>query len=93
MMRSRLRPMGRLFAIAAALGLGACAYDPPVRADHAAAAYRADLKTCRASAAREANLAVSRRFPTWIAYPYTYPREDHRLIRACMTGKGYTLAG
>jgi hypothetical protein len=82
-----------LLAIATVLGVGACAYDPPMRADHASRAYRADLKACRASAARAASLAVSRRFPTWVAYPYTYPREDHRQIRACMTGKGYTLAG
>jgi hypothetical protein len=83
----------RCLALAALLGLAACAYDPPMRADHAAPAYRADLKACRASGSRQANLVVSRRFPIWVAYPFTYPPEARRQIRACMEAKGYKPAG
>jgi hypothetical protein len=85
--------MTRLLALAGLLCLlSACGgYDPPVQADHDSAKYKTDLEACRASADEQANRIVSARFPVWIIYPLSYPREYHPLVRSCMAGKGYKL--
>ena len=41
--------MKRLFPVLLLL-FGGCAYDPPVKADHASVNYQHDLSTCQASA-------------------------------------------
>lgn len=73
----------------AALLLAACAYDPPMQADHASAAYRADLKACDASGSKEADRIEKAYAWRYYTYPISYPFERRSQIRKCMTGKGY----
>lgn len=74
-----------------ALSLAACAYDPPMQADHASAAYQADLHGCRKSAAVSASRTVHATGPLFLIYPVSYPLQKRTDVRRCMQGKGYTL--
>ena len=74
-----------------ALGLSACAYDPPMQADHASAAYQANLHACRKSAAVAASRTVHATGPMFLTYPISYPIQKRIEVRRCMEGKGYKL--
>jgi len=84
------RRLGALPALAA-LAVSACAYDPPMRANHAAPAYRADLKQCQTDGEAEASRRVHALFRLFVFYPITYPVEIRIATRECMQHKGYTL--
>jgi hypothetical protein len=68
-----------------------CAYDPPMRADHASAKYQADLGACRPVAHKEADRVVKARGPLFLTYPISLPIERRIQMRKCMQGKGYKL--
>lgn len=76
---------------AACIALAACAYDPPVKADHDLPKYRADLKKCQiqssntVSAVRNATVGSALRNIFASDEPV---RED---IRKCMQARGYSL--
>ncbi len=81
------------FLAAAALGLAGCAYDPPMRADHAAAAYRKDLTACQSAGDKEAYRKVMARGPYFLTYPVSLPILERVETRKCLEGKGYHLKG
>lgn len=74
-----------------ALPLCACAYDPPVQADHQSASYQADLKQCRKTGDAQANKIVKASGPLFLTYPVSYPIKARTQIRKCMQDKGYNL--
>ncbi len=76
---------------AAALGLASCAYDPPMRADHAAPAYRKDLAACRTAGDNEAERRVMASGGLFLTYPVSLPIEERIQTRKCLQGKGYHL--
>jgi hypothetical protein len=84
--------MRRLLALTSALAVAACAYDPPVRADHQSARYQADLVACR----KEGTAAADKRTVAYgylfLSYPISYPIVRREEIRKCMQGRGYALS-
>ncbi len=78
--------------VAAVLVLSGCAYDPPMKADHASAKYRADLAACQESGDREANRRVKARGILFLTYPMSLPIERRVQTRRCLEGKGYQVA-
>lgn len=81
----------KTWPIMLALGLVACAYDPPMQANHGSAVYQADLRACRKSAATTASRTVHATGPMFMTYPISYPIQDRIDIRRCMQAKGYSL--
>ncbi len=71
--------------------LAGCAYDPPMRADHAAAGYRRDLTLCREAGDKEANRRVMASGGLFLTYPISLPIEERVQVRKCLEGKGYHL--
>lgn len=78
--------------VAAALLLAGCAGDPAVVGDRAAPKFQADVKACRASGAAQVVKEDAKRFPDWVASPFTGPGQRRRAVRACMEAKGYAAA-
>lgn len=81
--------LGRFTITAAALLLAGCAGTPAVVGDRASPKFQADLKACRASSNAEVGKQDAKRFPTWLASPFTSPGQVRRAVRACMAAKGY----
>lgn len=79
----------RLAAVLAALLPAACAYDPPMKADHGAPAYRTALADCQKSGNAKASRDVNAFAKLWFTYPVSYPLRQRREIESCMVGKGY----
>lgn len=75
------------------LGVSGCGapYDPPVRGDHTAEQYKADLEKCRATSTESVRLKNAATPGRWIISPFTGPPAVRAAIRTCMAGKGYTL--
>jgi hypothetical protein len=73
------------------LVLTGCAYDPPMRADHASAQYQKDLAACQDAGAKEANRRVMASGILFLTYPVSLPIERRIQTRKCMEGKGYKL--
>jgi len=80
-----------LGALAFGLVLAGCAYDPPMRADHASAQYQKDLAACQEAGAKEAHRRVMASGILWMSYPISLPIERRIQTRKCMEGKGYKL--
>ena len=70
---------------------GCGAYDPPVKGDHTAERYKADLDACRTSSSHSVYLKNAATPGTWIISPITGPSAVRAAIRTCMQGKGYQL--
>jgi hypothetical protein len=83
--------MRTLLALLPILTLAACAYDPPMRADHAAPQYQADLRTCQKDGTTAADKRTHAYGYLFLSYPVSYPIVRHQEIRKCMEGKGYPL--
>jgi hypothetical protein len=83
----------RLKLAAVLLGLSACGapYDPPIKGDHGADQYKADLEKCRTAARESVRLKNAATPERWIISPFTGPPAVRAAIRTCMVGKGYTL--
>jgi hypothetical protein len=81
-----------LALLAALLTLAACAYDPPMRADHQSAQYRADLKTCQKDGTAAADKRSKAFGYLFLSYPVSYPIVRRQEIRKCMQGRGYALS-
>jgi hypothetical protein len=75
----------------AGLVLAGCAYDPPMRADHAAASYQKDLAACQEAGDKEADRRVMASGILFLTYPVSLPIEQRIQTRKCMEGKGYKL--
>jgi hypothetical protein len=75
------------------LAASACGapYDPPVRGDHTAAQYKADLEKCRTTSRESVRLKNAGTPERWVISPFTGPPAVRAAIRTCMAGKGYTL--
>ncbi len=85
-------PKMRAFvAMATACLLAACAYDPPMQADHISAAYQTDLAACQESGSNEAHRRVMATFPLFATYPISLPIEIRVQTRRCLEAKGYKL--
>ncbi len=82
----------RVVMAAAALGLAGCAYDPPMQADHASPAYRADLAACQEAGDKEAHRRVMAFGRLFLTYPVSLPVQERIETRKCLEGKGYRLA-
>lgn len=78
--------------IAAALLLAGCAGDPAVVGDRASPKFQADAKACRKAGAAQVSKEDAKRFPDWLASPFTGPGQRGRAVLACMEGKGYAAA-
>jgi hypothetical protein len=93
-MTALTNPVPARLATLAILGamLAACAYDPPVVADHRASAYQTDLTACRGIADRNAHHQVMSSGPLFLTYPLSLPLKERIETRRCMVGKGYKLA-
>ena len=79
-------------ALIAMLVLSGCvADDPPVIADHASAAYRADLEACRDEGADVADKDVKKRGPYFMTYPVSFVVLHSRETRRCLERRGYRL--
>ena len=74
---------------AVALGLASCAYDPPMKADHAAAAYRKDLADCQTAGDKEAARRVMASGGLFLTYPVSLPIMQRIETRRCLERKGY----
>jgi hypothetical protein len=70
-----------------------CAYDPPMQADHASPAYKANLHACRETAHKEADRIVKARGLLFLTYPVSLLIVRRIQLRKCMQGKGYKLEG
>jgi hypothetical protein len=81
----------RAVIVLAGLALTACAYDPPVAADHTAPQYLADLQACRQSVDARVDLQGRTTFPRFLMSPFTGPPRKRAGIRDCMVAKGYAL--
>jgi hypothetical protein len=77
--------------LAVGFALAACAYDPPMRADHASAAYQKDLAACQDAGEKEAHRRVMASGILFLTYPVSLPVEQRVQTRKCMEGKGYKL--
>jgi hypothetical protein len=75
----------------AGLVLAGCAYDPPMRADHASASYQKDLAACQEAGDKEADRRVMASGILFLTYPVSLPIEQRIQTRKCMEGKGYKL--
>lgn len=73
------------------LALAGCAYDPPMRADHALAQYQKDLAACQDAGEKEAHRRVMASGILFLTYPISLPIEQRIQTRKCMEGKGYKL--
>ncbi len=73
-----------------ALALSGCAFDPPMKADHASATYRTDLRACQKSAHKAANAHVLSRGILFLTYPVSLPIVQRARTRQCLEAKGYT---
>jgi len=80
-----------LGVLAVGLALAACAYDPPMRADHASATYQKDLASCQDAGEKEAHRRVMASGILFLTYPVSLPVEQRVQTRKCMEGKGYKL--
>jgi hypothetical protein len=69
----------------------ACAYDPPVQANHQSASYQADLKQRRKTGDEQATKIVKASGILFLTYPVSYPVKARAQIRKCMQDKGYNL--
>jgi hypothetical protein len=78
----------RLGLLPLLLTLAACAYDPPMAADHAAPKYQADLDACTLAAEKY----TKSRFYLFITYPVSLPIEERARMATCMEQHGYTRA-
>jgi len=85
--------MRQVFVFLIVLALAGCAYDPPLLGDHQATKYRSDLAECRTSVDDKVDLQARATFPGFLISPLTSPPRKRSGIRACMTAKGYVLAG
>lgn len=74
-----------------ALPVCACAYDPPMQADHQSASYQTNLKQCRKTGGEEATKIVKASGILFLSYPISHPIKARAQIRKCMQGKGYNL--
>ncbi len=72
--------------------LAGCAGDPAVIGDRASPKFHADAKACRKSGAAQVYKEDAKRFPVWLASPFTAPGQRRRAVLACMEGKGYAAA-
>ena len=82
----------RRLILLALMPLAACAYDPHMRPGPDLADttnYPKDLSDCRAKAATDADQIVARHGYTWVVYWITYPLEERRQLRLCLTERGY----
>jgi hypothetical protein len=70
---------------------GGCAYDPPVKADHASADYQHNLTTCQASALAVRHQTTFNTPGSLIMSIFTSDEPERVDIRRCLTAKGYTL--
>ncbi len=86
-----MRRAAGYWSLIASLALSACAYDPPMRADHATPSYQADLAACRKSGVAEADRRMNAFAYLFLTYPISYPFERRQRVRLCMQGKGYAL--
>lgn len=85
--------MRTMLALPVVLVLASCAaYDPPMRADHASAQYRADLATCQKDGTAAADKRSKAYGYLFLSYPVSYPFVRRDEIRKCMQGKGYVLS-
>ncbi len=80
-----------LGVVLSGLALAGCAYDPPMRADHASAQYRKDLAACQDAADKEAHRRVMASGILFLTYPVSLPIQRRIQTRKCMEGKGYKL--
>ncbi len=80
-----------LGVLVSGLVLAGCAYDPPMRADHASATYRKDLVACQDAGDKEAHRRVMASGILFLTYPASLPIQQRIQTRKCMEGKGYKL--
>lgn len=85
-------PQVRQLLASGALIVAGCAYDPPMRADHHASAYRTDLAVCQEAGSKEADRRVLASGLLFLTYPVSQPVQTRIATRKCMEGKGYELA-
>lgn len=84
--------MRNTLAIAAVFVLAGCAGSPAVVGDRAAPKFQADVKACRKSGTAQVDKEDAKRFPAWLASPFTGPGQRRRAVLACMESKGYAAA-
>ena len=65
----------------------------PIAADTARPSYQSDLAVCRDSGDKEAHRLVMSQGGLFLSYPISIFVEQHREVRKCMDGKGYTGNG
>ena len=89
---SMMRRAARRLLLLGLVPFGACAYDPPMRADHGSAPYQTDLRTCRKDGTAAADKRTKAYGYLFLSYPVSYPIVRRQEIRKCMQGKGYVVA-
>ncbi len=75
--------------LTAALLLGACAYDPPMKADHDSYKYKTDLAKCQKQAAKTAAYTNAGTPQAALLSVFNSPEPEHQDIRTCMQARGY----
>ncbi len=79
----------RCFVLMAVLAAGACAYDPPVKADHDSVKYKSDLAKCQKQAAKTAAYTSGATPSAAILAQFSSSEPEHKEIRTCMQARGY----
>ena len=78
---------------ALSLGLASCAYDPPMKVDHASATYRRNLADCQTAGDQEAERRVLASGGLFLTYPVSLPIMERIETRRCLERKGYHREG
>ena len=85
--------MKRLILLAGLLACAGCVsnYAPSVQV--LGAAYQTDLAACQEQSSEALDKRAAKTGLAWFSSPFRFPFQVRPAIRACLQGKGYTLAG
>ncbi len=81
----------RMRALMVCAMLAACAYDPPMKADHDAVKYRADLKKCQVQSANAINAVRNATVGSTLRNMFDSDQPIREDILKCMQSRGYSL--
>jgi hypothetical protein len=81
----------RRLILVAVLLLGACAYDPPVKADHDAVKYKSDLAKCQKQGAKTAAYTSAATPSSMVMALFKSSEPERQDVRTCMQSRGYVL--